>query len=408
MKIDRDQFLEDGYVILRQVIPPQHLAKLRQAYELLVERQKAIWAKERGPNDPPGGVWETSAQPRLHLGNLADQIDAQTAAAVEIWLHENMQGASSRLLGVDDAAVTEMMLMCNPVRDHDTAGHRGWHRDFYPPHTAPLQAYADDILENGPRYVQWNLPLYDDDVLWVVPGSHIRLNSDEENAAMNGDARSPVPGAVQTHLAAGDGVAYILPLLHWGSLYNAKMRRTIHGGFSEFTHYPNMSFLGHLSPAAQATFRRWNERSNQTFAHVEDALRAILACDSAAFLASLDRLHPGRGESGRLLSTIFLSKSAKRIHHLKSAGFDRLSAQERLWATQIHPMTLQWGKPLAARFTQRESETLWARFEYVDNLLQAGDDQWTPGFQGDETRYFFEYLPPQLGMDGFLAGLSER
>ena len=405
MEFSRDQFLEDGYVILRGVIPPQQLEGLRRAHEVLVERQKEIWARERGPDDPPGGVWETHAQPRLNLGALADQIDAQTIGAVEIWLHENMQGVSSRLLGVEDAAVTEMMVMCNPVRDHETAGHRGWHRDFYPPHTAPLQGYADDILENGPRYVQWNLPLYDDSVLWVVPGSHARLNTTEENAALNSDARTPVPGAVQTHLAAGDGVAYILPLLHWGSRYNARMRRTIHGGFSEFTTHKDLPYLEHLAPASQAAFKRWNERSSQTFEHIEEALRAAVDGDGTAYKAALERLHPGRGEKGRLLSTIFLSKSAKRIHHLKSPDFDSLPAQEQGWATSIHPMTLQWGKPLADRFSDQEAEILWTRFKSVDDLLQDEEDQWVPGFQGDETRYYFDQVPAELSVDAFVATL---
>ena len=403
MKINRDQFLEEGYMIVRQVIPPQKLADLRRAYELLVERQKSIWARERGPDDPPGGVWETSAQPRLMLGGMADQIDAQTASAVEIWLHENMQGVSSQLLGVEDACVTEMMLMCNPVRDHDTDDHRGWHRDFYPPHAAPLQGYTDDILENGPRYVQWNLPLYDDNVLWVVPGSHNRFNTPEENATMDEDARKPLPGAIQTHLAAGDGAVYILPLLHWGSRYNAKMRRTIHGGFSEFTHYSDLSYLEHLSPASQATFKRWNQRSDQTLDQIEGALRAVINADGGAYQAGLERLHPGRGEKARLLSTIFLSKSAKCIHHLKSHCFDSLPAQEQGWATSIHPMTLQWGKPLADRFTAQESDILWARFKYVDDLLQGEEDQWTPGFQGERSRYYFEQVPAELSVDGFLA-----
>ncbi len=403
MKINRDQFLEEGYMIVRQVIPPRKLADLRRAYELLVERQKSIWARERGPDDPPGGVWETSAQPRLMLSGRADQIDAQTASAVEIWLHENMQGVSSQLLGVEDACVTEMMLMCNPVRDHDTDDHRGWHRDFYPPHAAPLQGYTDDILENGPRYVQWNLPLYDDNVLWVVPGSHNRFNTPEENATMDEDARKPLPGAIQTHLAAGDGAVYILPLLHWGSRYNAKMRRTIHGGFSEFTHYSDLSYLEHLSPASQATFKRWNQRSDQTLDQIEGALRAVINADGGAYQAGLERLHPGRGEKARLLSTIFLSKSAKCIHHLKSHCFDSLPAQEQGWATSIHPMTLQWGKPLADRFTAQESDILWARFKYVDDLLQGEEDQWTPGFQGERSRYYFEQVPAELSVDGFLA-----
>ena len=405
MEINRDQFLEEGYVILRQVIPPHQMADLRRAYELLVERQKAIWARERGPDDPPGGVWETNAQPRLNLGALAGHIDAQTVSAVEIWLHENTQGVSSRLLGVEDAAVTEMMLMCNPVRDHETADHRGWHRDFYPPHTAPLQGYNEDILENGPRYVQWNLPLYDDSVLWVVPGSHVRFNTDAENAALNKDASTPLPGAIQTHLAAGDGVAYILPLMHWGSRYNANMRRTIHGGFSEFTTYKDLPYLEHLSPASQASFKRWNGRSERTIDLIEGALRAVINSNGPAYMAALDRLHPNRGEKGRLLSTIFLSKSAKRIHHLKSPHFDRMPEQERMWATQIHPMTLQWGKPLAARFTEQEADILWTRFKFVDDLLQAGEDQWTPGFQGEETRYYFDQVPAELNVDAFVATL---
>ena len=403
MEFNRDQFLEEGYVILRQVIPPQQLAELRQAYELLVERQKVIWAREREPHDPPGGVWETSAQPRLNLEALASQIDAVTVSAVEIWLHENMQGVSSRLLGVEDAAVTQMMLMCNPVRDHETADHRGWHRDFYPPHTAPLQGYTDDILENGPRYVQWNLPLYDDSVLWVVPGSHVRFNTEAENAALNADASTPLPGAIQTHMAAGDGAAYILPLMHWGSRYNANMRRTIHGGFSEFSHYEDLSYLEHLSPASQASFNRWNERSERTIDLIEGALRAVINSNGPAYMAALDRLHPNRGDKGRLLSTIFLSKSAKRIHNLKSPHFDSLPAQEQGWATSIHPMTLQWGKPLADRFTDQEANKLWTRFKFVDDLLQAEEDQWTPGFQGEETRYYFDQVPAKLSVDAFVA-----
>lgn len=403
MEINRDQFLEEGYIILPQVIPPQQLGQFRQAYELLVEKQKEIWARDRAPEDPPGGVWETSAQPRLNLDSLTGHINAQTVGAVEIWLHENTQNVSSRLLGVEDAAVTEMMLMCSPVRDHETDDHRGWHRDFYPPHTAPLQAYADDILENGPRYVQWNLPLYDDSVLWVVPGSHIRAYTAQENEALIQDPRAPLPGAVQTHLRAGDGVAYILPLLHWGSRYNAKMRRTVHGGFSEFTTTKDLPFLEHLSPASQASFQRWNQRSTRTFDLSEAALRAVIHGDGDAYISVLEQLHPGRGTRGKLLSTIFLSKSARGIHQLKSPHFDSLTAQEKLWATHIHPITLQWGEPLALRFTDQEVETLWTRFKFVDDLLQADEVQWAPGFQGEETHYYFDQVPAGLSVDAFVA-----
>ena len=215
MQVNRDQFIEEGYLVLREVISPKELDELRESYELMVSRQRGIWARERGPNEPPGGVWETSPQPRLHLGHnpLAGLVDEKTARAVEIWAHENMQGVSSELLGEADAGVTEMMLMCSPVKD---CGPAAWHRDHHPIDTAPLQGYIDDIVETGPRYVQWNLSLYDDNVLWVLPGSHLRVNTETENDLLLADPKSPLPGAVQTHLTAGDGVVYILPVLHWG------------------------------------------------------------------------------------------------------------------------------------------------------------------------------------------------
>ena len=145
--------------------------------------------------------------------------------------------------------------MCSPVRDHGTGGHRGWHRDLYPPFSAPVQAYAEDILENGPRYVQWNIPLYDDDVLWVMPGSHNRLNTAEENRLLAGDERVPFPGGVQTDLKAGDGVVYILPILHWGSRYDRTLRRTLHGGFSTHTQVHDLSYAEHLSGASPREVR---------------------------------------------------------------------------------------------------------------------------------------------------------
>ncbi len=59
MQINRDQFLEDGYLVLRQVIPPDQLDDLRVSYEHLVKQQKAIWATERSLNAPSSGVWKS-------------------------------------------------------------------------------------------------------------------------------------------------------------------------------------------------------------------------------------------------------------------------------------------------------------------------------------------------------------
>ena len=404
MQVNRDQFLEQGYVILRNVIPPALLDNVRAAYEKAVDRQRALWTRERTGSDPPGGIWETAAQPRLHLSRNS-LVDGENPLAVEIWLHENLHGVSSRLLDIEDAAVTEMMLMCSPVKDHGPAK---WHRDFFPAYCAPLQAYADDILESGPRYVQWNIPLYDDSVLWVVPGSHIRRNTGAEDRQLIDNVRAPLDSAIQTHLSAGDGVAYILPLLHWGSNYSPKMRRTVHGGFSDFTHYPHLGYLPHLSSQAQDTFTRWHEHSQLRMLQAAAVLRAAIAQDGPGYRAALDEMHPGRGPKGQLQSTIFLSKAARRIRNLKRPDFDMLPDWEQNHATSMHPMTLQWGEPIAELFSDEEAEKLWAIFKPVDDAMQDTEPQWSPGFQGDKAPYYFVDVPAGLTVDRFTAGWDQK
>ena len=401
MQVNQDQFLAEGYLVLRNIIPPDELEALRASYEIMVDRQREIWARDRRPDDPPGGVWETIPQPRLNLHRtpLVDLIDEQTANTVEIWLHENTQGIGSELLGVADAAVTEMMLMCSPVRDR---GPGVWHRDLHPIDTAPLQGYIDDIVENKPRYVQWNIPLYDDSVLWVVPGSHLRLNTDEENRQLLANSRVPLPNGVQTHLNAGDGVVYILPILHWGSNYSAKLRRTVHGGFSKFTKYEDLGYTRHLSASAQATFEHWAQRGEQMQDYTESALRAAIEKEGTAYHAALDKLHPGRGEKGKMLTTVFLCKAAYFINLLKHPDFEEGPDDLRNRRMRAHHITLNWGPDFANHFSQTEAEILWDRFKTLDAKLQAEEEHFVPGFQSGPMRYYFNEMPADFGVGNFI------
>jgi hypothetical protein len=74
-----------------------------------------------------------------------------------------------------------MMMLCGEHEEDESNQSVGiWHRDFYPQRCAPLDSYANDIRQSGPRYIQWNLALYDDEVLWVEPRSHTRKASPAE------------------------------------------------------------------------------------------------------------------------------------------------------------------------------------------------------------------------------------
>ena len=403
MRLNRDQFLEQGFLVLPQVVPPQHLERLRAQSEQMVERRKLSWAAERGPDDPPGGAWETSAQPRLHVGAPPELIDRQTAGFAEFWLHDNTLGTSAQLMQMPQAAVTEMMMMCNPVSDRGPAS---WHRDIHPYDTAPLQGYIDHIAENGPRYVQWNIPLYDDDVLWVVPGSHLRLNTPDEQRQLDRDPRLPLPHAVQTHLKAGDGVVYITPILHWGSNYSTRLRRTLHGGYCNFTALPDLSFTQHLSAVARDTFARWEQQSEGSRDLTEAVLRAALARDAAAYRAGLDALQAGLSEKGHWLLTVYLCKAAGYIHIMRNPQTEDIAPPLRASARGSHPTTLNWGPPFAQRFTPAEAASLWQRFAGLDKSLQSTEHH-IAGFQGGPVPYHFNQMPCDLDLNSFVASWSD-
>ena len=167
MQVNPQQWVNDGYIILRQVVPPDRLESLRASYEKLVERQHQIWAGELEWDEPIGMDYKAK-QPRVVLNSV---VDAATAETVEFCLHDNTLGVSRQIMQAPDASPTAMFFMCNPKTNH---GPDRWHRDSRGRHQAPLRGLQEDMLANTPPSVQWNIPLYDDDVLWILPGSHRR------------------------------------------------------------------------------------------------------------------------------------------------------------------------------------------------------------------------------------------
>ena len=394
MKVNPEQLREDGFIILREVIPPEQLDDVRASFEVLVERQKEIWAQEGNRS-----VWESGAQPRLvHFENL---IDEETPNAVETWMHENTLGVGSQLLSVpEQTGIAGMMLMCSPQRDHGPAH---WHRDVHPIDMAPMASLQADFLENGPKYVQWNIPLYDDDVLWVVPGSHRRLNTEAENQQLLENPRVPLPGGIPVELKGGDGVVYSNYILHWGSNYSTKLRRTIHGGHTIFPYYPDLNFTQFLSPEARQTFENWTQASNRMQDFTEASLRAILRKDVEAYREAVEELQPGAGEKGKMVLAIYLSKAAYHIHILKSTDFDELPPEVRRRASSPHSISINWGPQFADRFSKEEADLLWQRFEVLDAKLQTDEDLFVPGFQSGPMRYFFEEEPSNFEVEDFIA-----
>ena len=367
------------------LIPQDQLPELRRKFELLAERMRAA--------DPS---WDdgSSTQPRLVMTQrpLSALIDAETIACVELWLPGGeVHRISSQLLGVPSASSFEMMMLCSPQAPVEPTP-LSWHRDFQPAESAPLPSFADCTREGCPFHISWNIPLYDDSLFGILPGSHLAPVSPELAQMLDAEPGKTVPGAVQLDVRAGDGVAKITPVMHWASCYsNAPLRRTIHGNYNLGNtqgQQTRADWMPLLRDEHRRYFAQHEQRSALQLRDQEAALRCVLGADEGGFRAALGRLIEGGGEATRDLLGILLHKTARQIcalHHPQffvGPGLETAEA-EQARAQGVHPPLMQPGWALAERFTAEEAERLWACFGNLDAALQDPEEAFARGLRPD-------------------------
>lgn len=256
----------DGFVVIPSALPPDQVTKLRDAAESTTAYARAgKWPHVRtlpkqfppwpanGPNPAAEGIW--GVQGILH----PDMPHRELYTA--LYFSDTVIGPTRELLqSGDDELVMELCnLLVRPDRDFELR----WHRD-----DIAATATAEEELDrlNRPAFsAQWNLPLYDDASLVVVPGSHTRARTDVERTA--DPFEKVLPDQLAVKLNAGDVVFYNNNILHRGVYDSTKPRMTLHGS------------AGHVDGAAirarnvlQHGCKDWIDRCD--FSVLDEATRA--------------------------------------------------------------------------------------------------------------------------------------
>ena len=296
---------------LQEVVPPAELARLRTHVEVMYQRfYDQIWT-----NDAVKGQTPDSENPRVQFERV---ISPDESYIFDFICGASTQGVSHQMLAGDDPNVqtvpVETAMLTNPRHDY---GPWKWHRDVIPSMTGPLMGTVAGFMMNRPGYVQWNIPLYDDDTLWVCPGSHKRPATEAEDADMEAKAQlsarfdgrdpshthsGPIGDAVPVPLKAGDGVVYFQSILHWGSDYTDQkgLRRTLHFGYRSFANgfWPQIQMptwdsdiVPRLSQRLAPQFEHWLSLLEEERQVVKAALLAVGARDRSAFLGALGKLN---------------------------------------------------------------------------------------------------------------------
>jgi ectoine hydroxylase-related dioxygenase (phytanoyl-CoA dioxygenase family) len=239
----KQQFLNDGYIII-DVLSLEEINYFKRIMdELLSPKKKAV----------NSGNKEASFQ---HLGdNLADFGEEErqyyfhlltkpgTETIHHAFHHPVILNAVEELIGPHLIINNASILAANKGTSYSL----GWHRDVI---QIPQEEIQDWLFSSNRFHnsVQINLPLIEENSLWIVPGSHKRPNTPAENQAFNGSKHyAPVgtsmPGGVPVTLKAGQAVLYNNNLIHRGFTETMKVpRRTLHMGYHSSTHPPTWHF----------------------------------------------------------------------------------------------------------------------------------------------------------------------
>ncbi|KAI3333960.1 phytanoyl-dioxygenase family protein [Ustulina deusta] len=256
----RAALAENGFVIQRQVLGGAELEALRGAASRTTARARSgnwpdirtvgkqfpPWAKPTPGVPPKDGIWGVQGLLNPALGPDADVFAAS-------YFNDKVLDVAKALLTheeamcTDDDLVLELYnLLVRPESDFELE----WHRDDVPRSASAEEEAAklglvsggEDEMDDGAhapsdekkwktkkRYwnTQWNLPLYPDDSLVVVPGSHVRVRTPAERAASPNEPN--MPGQLVVHLEPGDVVFYDNNILHRGVYSADKERMSLHG-----------------------------------------------------------------------------------------------------------------------------------------------------------------------------------
>ncbi|MCH8289972.1 phytanoyl-CoA dioxygenase family protein [Candidatus Poribacteria bacterium] len=250
-------FLENGYVIRRGVLSQRDIETYRAAvdrilYKCRIEKAHQYLRHIDGEKDDIWGV------------NNIFHPSIREHALVESVGHPQILGVIEDLIGTQLRYHLCTLLVSSEQKPY----HINWHRDSARDGEVPLER----LLARLKSHVQLNGALYDDETLYIVPGSHRREITDAEREILRNSPKADMPNQMAVKLQAGDIVFYNSSLLHKGYNKSGAKRQTLHYALivappedeppnpesptsQEWLNNPE--FLDNLSPRIKPLFDNW-------------------------------------------------------------------------------------------------------------------------------------------------------
>lgn len=309
----RRALLEQGYVVLPSLLPPHLLLAGQATSKYLVSRARTgqFWPYVRTvPKQyPPWPQLDLKAQNTdLNIWGVQHLLHPELTSLRDVYaemyfcdevinvVRELLADPSGKSDKVDeDELVMELFnLLCSPSKNQDFG--LEWHRDDVKP-TVSSEEEKRLLGEKAPGgrqlHAQYNIALFEDESLIVIPGSHRRVRTQTERDAK--PYETGLPGEILVKLNPGDAVFYDSNILHRGAYKgiderNELGRMTLHGsvGLKGFGDERSRQVLQH-------GVGDWIERNDAEFSNVQASEKKTRAQNMRAALIEMGK---GRTDVG--------------------------------------------------------------------------------------------------------------
>ena len=208
-----ETFLQDGYVIRRGALSETDIATYRAAVDSILHKCRVEKVHEylRYVDGERDDIWGV---------NNIFHPSIREAVLVESLGHPQILDVIESLIGTR----LRYHLCTLLVSPEHKSYHINWHRDSAPDGEVPRERLLSRLRSS----VQLNGALYDDETLFIVPGSHRREITEAERHIIQNSPKADMPDQMPVQLKAGDIVFYNSSLLHKGYNRSGTIRQTLH------------------------------------------------------------------------------------------------------------------------------------------------------------------------------------
>ena len=221
----RQQWLEQGYLVVPGAFSPEKVGKLFE----ICERSYAQWrAESTQDSEPDYHHYKPDAWSIIHLNH--PKYFRDHPADLPVLLNAV---ADPFALEIVEEIFTEAPLFTQANYYIDPPSEPffgGWHRDcqFFADGDEAKERADVQAESEPPRELHMHIPLVPTAATEVVPGSHRRWDSDEElNVRRHDRFSDAMPGALRLHLEPGDLAFFHVNALHRGLYPVGVPRRTL-------------------------------------------------------------------------------------------------------------------------------------------------------------------------------------